>query len=237
MYLTRITLSILSNMNFGVTVKSVDWYVNSTTAQGPHDYARCVCQKWVDWLRRNPGLLLVSWTILLNTSNDNVIQTKYRPKFSLPSENICNKIEIHWRTEVIFVNAALYTGVFLISPINSRFVSESRTWRMCPARASRDMFPMQWYFCILTEVPCTKRLYLRSHKPRRTAIRLAPAKSSSDINYAEFDWDDRQYTRNNGRVLKFVSDKTRIRPPVKWFAPYWERYKTKCDWTDLTLFF
>ena len=155
MYLTRITLSILSNMNFGVTVKSVDWYVNSTTAQGPHDYARCVCQKWVDWLRRNPGLLLVSWTILLNTSNDNVIQTKYRPKFSLPSENICNRIEIHWRTEVIFVNAALYTGVFLISPINSRFVSESRTWRICPARASRDMFPMQWYFCILTEVPCT----------------------------------------------------------------------------------
>ena len=74
MYLTRITLSIFPNMNFSVTVKIVDWYVNAMTTQGPHDYARCVCQKWVDWLRRNPGLLLVSWTILLNTSNDNLIQ-------------------------------------------------------------------------------------------------------------------------------------------------------------------
>ena len=66
MYLTRITLSILPNMTFSVTVKNVDWYVNSTTAQGPNDYAHCVCQKCVNWLRRNLGLSLVSWTILLS---------------------------------------------------------------------------------------------------------------------------------------------------------------------------
>ena len=252
MYLTRITLSILLNMNFSITIKNIDWYINSTTAQGPHDCARCVCQKCVDWLRQSPDLLLVSWTILLNTSNDNVIQTRYRPKFSLPSENLWDEIEMHWRTEVIFVIPALYMSI-------SDFTGYSMIWFM------KDMKNMscqsefrQVYDTMISLhsdgsstyiercdmafiVPMhhnkpnityshTSGLYLCCHKLRQTAFLPVLAMSSSHINCAESGLRDQQYTQNNVQVLWSVSSKTHIQPPVKWFAPYWE--KTKCNWSD-----